>query len=146
MGAGQHASTTFISPLLHASLNLLLFYPDMEENELDLVEAEQRLQARESHKGGESRDHSGILMRQAFGPLKKMPLPTDIKRTSRFKLWEMYLQDKNIAVAVGFNFLLPLACTDPDTALDEVPLTCLPILACSPIEEHAFVQANHGDT
>ena len=75
-----------------------------------------------------------------------MLVPTDIKRTSRFKLWEMHLQDRDTPVAFDFAFLLPLACTDRDAALDEVPLTWLPILACSPIEEHAFVQANHEVT
>ena len=58
----------------------------------------------------------------------------------------MMLGDRAATVAVDFTFLLPLACTDRDAALDEVPITWHPEFACSPIAEHAIVQASPYET
>ena len=108
-------------------INLLLFYPDADEEK---VEEANRLQTEveaERRKLSEAPQYTGIIAKQMEGPLERFIVPCESKRQSRYALLDMYLSDPQAAVAADFDEIrISLYGGLNEDPLDHVPIALHP--------------------
>ena len=89
------------------------------------VEAANGAQAREqaaARANGEQANYTGVLARQAYGPLPKMLIPLEHSRKSRYPLFNDALKSSDSALGVDFDCLEALIFAAQDVeALEEIP-------------------------
>ena len=107
-------------------VNLMLFLPDLEDEERQDAEEWEAILEAAARARGEIARYSGILASQQEGPLKRMVVTWDSSRRSIWPLFQMYLSDPNAGRAIDFDHVKSLICAGAaDEALEEVPIDLL---------------------
>ena len=84
-------------------VHLLGFYDEFDWEVVAEVVELQAHQAAEALKRGEWHSYTSMLVRQAEGPLRKIIVPNDYTRKSKYKLFQRFVQDERAAIAVKFE-------------------------------------------
>ena len=108
--------------------NILLKLATLPEEEVEQEDWAQRATEAEMRKKGLSKDSSGTLVRQAYGPLiRTMVIPKGHSRRSRSALFKKALKCLETANKVDFDRLLVIfdAANDAEEILEDVPLDIL---------------------
>ena len=101
----------------------MVFYPDLSEEAIETATAEQKEFTFAALKSGESPCYTGILASQLFGPLRKIIIPMEHSRNSRYPLFYEQPKDHHAARNVDFDELKITLYSDlVDDALDDQPL------------------------
>ena len=109
--------------------NLMMFYPDLSEDDIEAADSEQAAMERAALKSRVCRSYSGLLTRQREGPMMKFVVPHGHSRVSQSRLVQCMLNDWSAVKCIDFDALELMLQTEPDAAEDEVPLNLHPILA-----------------
>ena len=107
----------------------MLFYPWLDNWEVEEADKMQAACESAAVKRGERRNYSGVLAAQCHGPLTKFLIPIDHNRNSHSKLVQNMLYDEDATRCIDFDALEHLVCTTPSEAEDEVTIALNPILA-----------------
>ena len=102
---------------------MLLFFDDHEEAAVAEADLVQQVEAAKAVKMGEWHSYTGILVRQAEGPLRRFLVPGGHSRKSRYVQFQRYLSDRDSAVGVDFEMVQAALYSDvAEEAEDLLPL------------------------
>ena len=89
-------------------VNVLVRLASLPIDLFEAVEAEGKELEMKARKAGERHTYSSVLAKQAEGPLRRLLIPFDHSRQSRFKLLGVYLRDASSTFEVDYNATLQL--------------------------------------
>ena len=103
-------------------VNLMLFYPGLENEVVDEADRQQALLAAKTLKQGEWYGWTGTLVSQRPGPLMRFLIPIRHSRKSRFQFFQDYLKDRTAAVEADFDDIQENMYSDLQAARENIPL------------------------